>query len=595
MHTHLSRHHSAISSRILLTAFFLSFTLPCSLHAETATLPEGAAAGTESCSSLSGCASSIVPPSSGLSVVFVLDQSGSMFLNDPDYLTRRGAENFLKALRSANIPVRAALVPFSDTLGCVTDLTDVNSEEGRSAVLSQIDALTYTHGDTDIGLAMEKAVALLDGSGSNAAIVLLTDGEIDLPHCKAEAEAEKESLTKALVAAEHARENGWKIHTIGLDKNDHLDVNLLTYLADRTDGSFHNVNGAESLPDLFTELSASVAVPETEAATEAAARAETEMENSVETETETEAIPGLVQTGRIDGPIKLAGLVPSSCTARLNLNTVFGLNSSSGSFGKDYADYSDPVSSSVFTSQEGSESPYSSNEFSEKSAQAAVRYNACAENADLADCVIQDGFLTISGLKNGSTTVYVYAEGPGGQTLQEDFDLTVNALFPSMKVLAALAGSFSLLIAIVLVLTVRKIKAQKSSALQGTLQWYVKSEGEKIFGIPTQQKADLSQFKRKVRLSELIKDELLSGSDLAHVYLGPSENGITLTSKTGDCALCAGSAALSSRIRLNGSGRFKIYCTTSFGKAAVMALYCSPAFEDSPAEQAEEEQTRMLM
>ena len=141
------------------------------------------------------------PETAGTDAVLVIDVSGSMKQSDPDYLCRSAALKFLEDLGNAS-DSRAGLITFSDTLQDVVPLTALDALSGDNEIISKLHHLSYTAGDTDIGTAVERAVAFLteDGNDRARSIFLLTDGEIDLPAAPDEEAAEKDSLTRALVA-----------------------------------------------------------------------------------------------------------------------------------------------------------------------------------------------------------------------------------------------------------------------------------------------------------------------------------------------------------------------------------------------------------
>ena len=96
----------------------------------------------------------------GIDLALVIDQSGSMKKSDPDYLCLEAAGRCIDGIRS--IPgSRVCLIPFSDTLGELTPLTELDSAGGRRKITESLDHFTYTEGDTDIGQAMIRAVEML--------------------------------------------------------------------------------------------------------------------------------------------------------------------------------------------------------------------------------------------------------------------------------------------------------------------------------------------------------------------------------------------------------------------------------------------------
>ena len=321
-------------------------------------------------------------------------------------------------------------------------------------------------------------------------IVLLTDGEIDLPRAENEEEAEKKSLTDALVAVETARRDGFLIDTVALRVTGRIDENLMTYMADMTGGSCHLVENASMLPDLFEQLpeEAIEKMPETEEETER------------ETETETETEPPLTLTGSIDETVVLDGLVPQLCRGELNLDGFF---------------------SSVDSGE--------------------ISYTAYTADEGIAECSLRGSELQISGLSNGLTKICMRASLENGFSLESSFMIRINALIPSAWYLCAVP--LLLLPAATGLVFFRKFRNDPGSTkhdrrwnsrragdgraqLSGTIQWYVKGEGERIYGLPSRQIIDLAEYDRKIRLSDFVEDELLDGADLSRVFISAAEYGI---------------------------------------------------------------------
>ncbi len=517
----------------------------------------------------------------GIDLALVIDQSGSMKKSDPDYLCLEAAGRCIDGIRS--LPgSRVCLIPFSDTLGEVTSLTELDSVRGRRKITDALEKFAYTEGDTDIGQAMIRAVELLSeeensapfpdkkeedrkGSGGKREnrkwIVLLTDGEIDLPRAENEEEAEKKSLTDALVAVETARKDGFLIDTVALRVTGRVDENLMTYMADMTGGSCHLVEDASMLPDLFEQLpeEAVEKMPETEA----------ETETEIETETETETEPPLTMTGSIDETVVLDGLFPQLCRGELNLDGFF----SSGSPGE-------------------------------------ISYTAYAVDEGIAECSLKGPVMQISGLSNGLTKICMRACLENGFSLESSFMIRINGLIPSVWYLCAIplmlipAGSVILLLqkfrnAPGRLRTDSRWKGRGTGGgraqLSGTIQWYVKGEGERIYGLPSRQIIDLAEYDRKIRLSDFVEDELLEGAELNRVFISPGEYGIRIESRTKTCVLSAEDTGIVKRLLLEESSRFRVLCETSSGKAAVMALYCTQEDRGEDEDEEEEDRTRLLV
>ena len=492
-----------------------------------------------------------VPVSSGIDTVLLIDISGSMVRSDPNHLTLQAAKGLAEEL-AAEKGSRIAIVPFSDMPGDILPLTELNSEDDVSSVEKWISALTYTNRDTDIGLAMSKAWDILskDQTGAHQSILLLTDGAIDLPKAEDEESAEKESLTNALVTAERARKSGCIIETLTLSGSEASDTNLMTYLAERTGGKTHSVASADELPALFTDISKRLISAFREADQKKAAepekqKAETETESETMTETETETDAYLMLSGAVDGPVTIKGLYPTLGTASIDLSHLFSSSDSSS----------------------------------------YISYGAFSEDNTVASCRTQDSLLTVSGVHNGTTLITAYAALEDGSRKETTFTLSIASLIPGKSELLLILSAAAVLLSSVLGflyfkngLPARKpsgprVHHSKSKTIRGSLSWYVRSEGEHVFGIPAQRSVSLSSFTGRVKLSEIMQDESLEGAALNRVYLEGTENGIRVVSRSRAIAVQAGDGQLGSEITLSKAGRFRVYCETQRGKTAIIALY----------------------
>lgn len=197
-----------------------------------------------------------------MDVVLVIDVSGSMGSKkstkvgaDPNRIVLEGAKLFIDMMESSGS--RAGLVAFSDVLNQVYNLTPLNTGEDKEAIKSIIAGLEYT-GDTDIGLAVQKAVEMITTAqdvGNNKMILFFTDGKIDLPKgTPSEAEAEKQSREYAEGAIEAATKAGIPIYTIGLNVNGSVDTDLISKMSANTGAKNNIVTQAEELPSIFNSI-----------------------------------------------------------------------------------------------------------------------------------------------------------------------------------------------------------------------------------------------------------------------------------------------------------------------------------------------------
>lgn len=195
----------------------------------------------------------------GMDVVLVIDTSGSMKYTDGNKIALDAAKLFVDMMDCSGS--RVGLVSFSDTLGAVVNLTAINTTADKDVVKNAIDSLEYT-ADTDIGLAMQKALEVLTAGGdvgNKKTILFFTDGAIDLPGAADPEQAAANSKMMAQQAASSAAAAGIPIYTIGLDASAQdskfqLDEALIQEVAATTGGTEYTVTNSEELPEIFNQI-----------------------------------------------------------------------------------------------------------------------------------------------------------------------------------------------------------------------------------------------------------------------------------------------------------------------------------------------------
>jgi len=508
-------------------------------------------------------ASGVVQEAPGRDIVFVVDVSGSMVETDPDYRLR---EELIQCAESfAADGNRVGAVPFSDQLGEILPLTAL-TPEGLEAAGSYLRNLSYTNGDTDIGLGISQAVDMLTQSGSalgerDQKVILITDGIIDLPHAASEKQAEKDSLTSALNAAEAAKGQGIIIDTIGLGEAETTDANLLGYLAERTGGTFAVAVPGFLLSGILTNLAGPGNEDETEElaeteepVAETEVREETEPETeagglddiSAETELPEEIAPPVI--GSITGQVELKGLLPAVCRTQVDLHDLFD-----------------------YTEGEG------------------VFFRAEADDPSIAACSVKGSTVEITGRSNGMTQIRVIAE-KGNETSEIGFLTEISAVLTYGQLMAGaavLAGAAAVIVWLIF------FRRGSGTGMYGSLRYYVKQEGQKIFGVPSQDMADLTGMKRSVKLSEIVRDPYLETADIGKGTLRSTAEGIVLESRSGECVVRDESGRPVKKLLLTKNCRFRVTCATDAGTAELIAVFTS-GMHRQPEEEPEEK-TRLLV
>lgn len=152
----------------------------------------------------------------GIDVVLAIDASKSMLRTDPHNLRHIGAKEFLDLV---DLGDQVGLLEFGETVTIHAPLTPLRNEATREALKRMVDSITSSGDWTHIPAAVEAAYTLLQ-QGHNPRhqqyLLLLTDGETDLPGGPPQERAALERLHRLVLPA--FRKRGWVIYTVGLTR-----------------------------------------------------------------------------------------------------------------------------------------------------------------------------------------------------------------------------------------------------------------------------------------------------------------------------------------------------------------------------------------
>lgn len=183
-------------------------------------------------------------------IALVLDNSGSMQKNDPQFLTRDVVTNFMGGFGEKS---RIAMIIFDQEAKLVEPLADLTGLMARANFLKSLDQVNYKGLFSDSPAAIERAVYELKLNGrSNArkVIILLTDGIVDTGDKVQDLEKTKwlkEDLTQ------ECKNAGIKIFGIAFTEN--ADFSLIQTLAFKTGGEYFRAYAAEDIQKVFNKIS----------------------------------------------------------------------------------------------------------------------------------------------------------------------------------------------------------------------------------------------------------------------------------------------------------------------------------------------------
>lgn len=195
-------------------------------------------------------------------VVFAIDGSGSMKKSDALKLRLTAGRLFTEL--AASDTSRAGFVQFTNVIMDSQALTDLSTDENKEAFRNRLSGLKDSvkgSWDTDISLGLTEALNMLKsgdsfGNDRHPVIILLSDGNTDLPEGPRTVEESNAELTGTLA---EAAKLGVPIYSIGLNWDGKLDAAYMQNIADQTSGKFYNITSASEFNQYMTEIFGNVA------------------------------------------------------------------------------------------------------------------------------------------------------------------------------------------------------------------------------------------------------------------------------------------------------------------------------------------------
>jgi len=197
------------------------------------------------------------PAGNGLQkdVILVLDNSGSMRQNDPNFLTSKAVTEFISSLDEAT---RLSIIIFDQDVTLAVPLTRVTLSN-RQDLLNSLERINYRGLFTDSPAAMERAIYELKNNGREQAqklIIFMTDGIVDTGNPQEDLDRSK-WLRESL--APDAADAGIKI--FGIAFTEKADFQLIQSLAQVTGGEYYRVLRAEELVRVFDQINTIINQP----------------------------------------------------------------------------------------------------------------------------------------------------------------------------------------------------------------------------------------------------------------------------------------------------------------------------------------------
>jgi len=190
-------------------------------------------------------------------VVFVLDNSGSMITNDPQFITREVVTNFLLNLQEQ---FRVGMVIFDSGASLIEPLSSIDTALESERFLKSLDKINYKGQYTNTPVGVERAIYELKSNGRDDAqkiIILLTDGIVDTGN-KAQDVAGEEWLKDQL--SMESKQAGIRI--FGIAFTEAADFRLIQTLALNTDGEYFRIFSSSEIPLVFEKIKKIISKPQ---------------------------------------------------------------------------------------------------------------------------------------------------------------------------------------------------------------------------------------------------------------------------------------------------------------------------------------------
>ena len=203
-------------------------TAPCALAAQGATAP--------------------------MDLIFVIDNSGSMKKNDPQFITPQVVNTFIRQLPSNT---QVGMVVFDRTARMLKPLTLLSGTRARQAFIDSSKKIDYRGQFTNTPVGIERALyELKNNSRKNArkGIIFITDGIVDTGDAKKDIE-----LTQWLKQDVTSQSKHLGIRIYGIALTEAADFSLIQTLAARTNGEYYRTYAASEISDLLKKIQAHLA------------------------------------------------------------------------------------------------------------------------------------------------------------------------------------------------------------------------------------------------------------------------------------------------------------------------------------------------
>ena len=184
-----------------------------------------------------------------LDLVFVIDNSGSMKKNDPNFITPQVVSAFIGQLPRQS---QVGMVLFDENARLLMPLTPLTDSGVREIVDNGLARIDYRGQHTNTPVGIERALYELRVKGRPTAqkgILFITDGIVDTGDPRKDAE-----LTRWLKQDLTAQSEDLGVRIFGIALTDAADFSLIQTLASRTHGEYFRTYEASEISSVFGQI-----------------------------------------------------------------------------------------------------------------------------------------------------------------------------------------------------------------------------------------------------------------------------------------------------------------------------------------------------
>lgn len=197
-------------------------------------------------------------------IVLMLDNSGSMRKNDPDFLTSVAVRAFIEGLDDDD---HVAIVSFDQNVKVLQRLAALSAPH-RNALLSSLNSINYRGLLTNSPAALERSIYELRTNGRPGAeksIIFMTDGIVDVGPDGADlGDVDKARWMKSTLADEAVEHS---VRIFGIAFTDNADYELIQTLSKRTGGEHYRAYNAPDIDGVFSSIRSRLTSPQPAVAT----------------------------------------------------------------------------------------------------------------------------------------------------------------------------------------------------------------------------------------------------------------------------------------------------------------------------------------